>query len=116
MLEHLVSEYVPIIVHILEIMGIVVITIGSFKAFYYYILEVIFRKRAMAKHQFATSMAVGLEFKLAAEILKTVLVKTLDELFILGAVFLLRVLMTFVIQWEIKQDSTGDIENRNKEG
>lgn len=103
MLEHLIATYVPIIVHILELMGIIVITIGSFKAFYYYILEVIFKRKTKVKHQFATSMATGLEFKLAAEILKTVLVKTLDELLILGAVFLLRVLMTFVIQWEIKQ-------------
>lgn len=104
MLEHLMTKYVPLIVHILEFMGIVVITIGAFKAFYFYILEIFFKKDIRFKHQFATSMATGLEFKLAAEILKTVLIKTLDELFILGAVFLLRVLMTFVIQWEIKQD------------
>ena len=56
-------------------------------------------------------MATGLEFKLAAEILKTVLVKNLDELVILGAVFLLRVLMTVVIEWEIKQDNN---ENNRK--
>lgn len=104
MLEHLMAKYVPFIVHILEFMGIVVITIGAFKAFYFYILEIFFKKDVKFKHQFANAMATGLEFKLAAEILKTVLIKTLDELFILGAVFLLRVLMTFVIQWEIKQD------------
>lgn len=104
MLEHLIAKSVPFIVHILEFMGIVVITIGAFKAFYFYILEIFFKKDVKFKHQFATSMATGLEFKLAAEILKTVLIKTLEELFILGAVFLLRVLMTFVIQWEIKQD------------
>lgn len=97
------TRYLPIIVHILEVMGIIVITIGAFKAFYYYTLEIILKKKTKIKHQFASSMATGLEFKLAAEILKTVLIKTLDELFILGAVFLLRVLMTFVIQWEIKQ-------------
>lgn len=103
MLENLMVKYLPFIVHILELMGIIVITIGAFKAFYFYILEVFFKKSVKFKHQFATSMATGLEFKLAAEILKTVLIKTLNELLILGAVFLLRVLMTFVIQWEIKQ-------------
>jgi len=40
--------------------------------------------------------------KLAAEILKTVLVKSLDELIILGALFLIRALMTFVLEREIK--------------
>lgn len=103
MLEHLMATYIPLIIHILEFMGVVVVTIGAFKAFYFYVLEMFFKKDVHFKHQFATSMATGLEFKLAAEILKTVLIKTLDELFILGAVFLLRVLMTFVIQWEIKQ-------------
>lgn len=49
-------------------------------------------------------MATGLEFKLAAEILKTVLIQNLNELIILGSIFLLRVLMTIVIEWEIRQD------------
>lgn len=112
MLEHLMAKYVPFIVHILEFMGIIAITIGAFRAFYYYIQEIIFKKKVKFKHQFATAMATGLEFKLAAEILKTVLIKTLDELFILGAVFLLRVLMSFVIEREIKQDNK---ENKDVE-
>lgn len=112
MIEHILNHYLPFIVHILEVMGIIVITIGAFKAFYYYMLEVLFKRKTKVKHQFASSMATGLEFKLAAEILKTVLIKTLDELFILGAVFLLRVLMTLVIQWEIKQ---GNDENENED-
>lgn len=105
MLEELMTKYIPILVSIFEIMGVIIITIGAFKAFYFYLSNGLFSKKYGFKHQFATAMATGLEFKLAAEILKTVLVKTLDELVILGAVFLLRVLMTFVIEWEIKQDS-----------
>lgn len=54
-------------------------------------------------------MITALEFKLAAEILKTVLVKSLDELIILGALFLIRALMTFVLEREIK-----DSEKHNK--
>ena len=53
-------------------------------------------------------MAMSLEFKLAAEILKTVLVRTLDEIIILGAIILLRALMTLIIHWEIKQDAHAD--------
>ena len=105
MLEEFMSKYIPILVTIFEIMGVIIITIGAFTAFYYYLRKLLLKRDVTFKHQFATAMATGLEFKLAAEILKTVLVKTLDELVILGAVFLLRVLMTFVIQWEIKQDS-----------
>lgn len=108
MFEHIIYTIVPVLVHILELMGIIVITIGSFKAFYYICMQALFKRNYEVKHQFATALATGLEFKLAAEILKTVLIRTLNELVILGAVFLLRVLMTFVINWEIKQGSKLD--------
>ena len=50
----------------------------------------------------AEGLATGLEFKLAAEILKTVLIQSLDELYILGAVILLRALMSILIHFEMK--------------
>jgi uncharacterized membrane protein len=115
MIEELLTKYIPILVSIFELMGVIVITVGAFTAFYYYLKKIIYKKDYGFKHQFATAMATGLEFKLAAEILKTVLVKTLDELVILGAVFLLRVLMTFVIEWEIKQDNNENAMKNNKD-
>jgi len=41
---------------------------------------------------------------LAAEILKTVIVRNFDEMYILAAIILLRAILTFVIHWEIKSD------------
>ncbi|MBR6739231.1 MAG: DUF1622 domain-containing protein, partial [Oscillospiraceae bacterium] len=49
-------------------------------------------------------LASGLEFKMAAEILKTVLVRSLDELVILGAVILLRALLSVLIHVEMKAE------------
>ena len=46
--------------------------------------------------------ALSLEFKMAAEILKTVLVRDLKELLVLGAVILLRALLSFLIHFEMK--------------
>lgn len=111
-MEHFINIIIPFLVHILELMGIIVITVGSFKAFYYICMQALFKRNYEIKHQFATALATGLEFKLAAEILKTVLIRSLDELVILGAVFLLRVLMTIVIDWEIKQGSKMDTEKK----
>lgn len=113
-MEHFINIIIPFLVHILELMGIIVITVGSFKAFYYICMQALFKRNYEIKHQFATALATGLEFKLAAEILKTVLIRSLDELVILGAVFLLRVLMTIVIDWEIKQGSKMDTETNKK--
>ena len=45
---------------------------------------------------------MGLEFKMAAEILKTVLVQSMEELYMLGAVILLRALLSLLIHYEIK--------------
>ncbi len=105
MFENILESVLPIIIGILETMGIFIITLGAFRAFYHYVKTLIFKNHYPIKHQFANSMATGLEFKLAAEILKTVLIQSLHELVILGSIFLLRVLMTVVIEWEMKEDA-----------
>ena len=63
----------------------------------------------------AEGLATGLEFKLAAEILKTVLIQSLDELYILGAVILLRALMSVLIHFEMKNTHTKKKEEEPKE-
>lgn len=104
MLEELLNSALPVIIHILEIMGAIILTIGAFQAFYDYIKNKFGNSEYTIKYQFANSMVTALEFKLAAEILKTVLVRTIDELIILGSIFLLRVLMTFVLEREMKME------------
>lgn len=47
-------------------------------------------------------MITTLDFKLAAEILKTVTIKSMDELVILASVFIIRIIMTFVLEKEMK--------------
>ncbi|WP_294133252.1 DUF1622 domain-containing protein [uncultured Clostridium sp.] len=102
MLEHIFDILLPILIHIFELMGVIVLTVGAFTAFYHYVKSKFGKEGYSLKYQFANSMITALEFKLAAEILKTVLVKSLDELIILGALFLIRALMTFVLEREIK--------------
>ena len=109
MLEHIFDKLLPILIHIFELMGVIVLTVGAFTAFYHYVKSKFGKEGYSLKYQFANSMITALEFKLAAEILKTVLVKSLDELVILGALFLIRALMTFVLEREIK-----DSEKHNK--
>lgn len=103
-MEELMTKYLPIIIHILELMGIFVITIGAFKAFYHYLKSLFGNDNYPLKYQFANSMAMGLEFKLSAEILKTVLIRNLSELAIVASIIILRAFMTFIIQYEMKQD------------
>ena len=104
MIEHVIELILPHIISICELIGILVVTISAFKAFYQYIKQFITHRNTDFKVQLAQGLASGLEFKMAAEILKTVLVRSLDELIILGAVILLRALLSVLIHLEMKAD------------
>ena len=109
-MEKLFMKYLPILVHIFELMGIFIISVGAITAFYHYLRTLIFKNKFAIKHQFANSMALGLEFKLAAEIIKTVLIRTFMELAIIGSIIPLRLFMTIIINWEMKQDSKEEMK------
>ncbi|MBE6049945.1 MAG: DUF1622 domain-containing protein [Clostridium sp.] len=85
-------------------MGIIVILIGSVKAFYHFIIGMFSKSDYPIKFKFANTLATGLEFKLAGEILKTVLVKNLDEIIIIAAVSLLRGFMSLIFYFEMKNE------------
>ena len=100
-LEHILLQIVPVIVYTMEAMGVFVITLGAIKAFGKYTLTLFDFSNTYIKLEFAKALALGLEFKMGAEILKTLLVRDLDELIILASIVILRFILTFVIHWEI---------------
>lgn len=63
-----------------------------------------FRHDAAMRLKLANGLATGLEFKLGSEILRTVLVRDLSEIAIVGAIILLRAALAFLIHWEIKNE------------
>lgn len=68
-----------------------------------------FRKEPEIRLSLAQGIALSLEFKMGGELLRTVIVREWKELLILGAVILLRAALTFLLHWEIKE------ETKNKE-
>ncbi|ASW41985.1 DUF1622 domain-containing protein [Clostridium isatidis] len=103
MLEGIVELVTPIIISILELMGILIIIVGAIKAFYKFALGILTKKSFPIKVEFAQSLTLALEFKLGAEILKTVIVRSLEEMYILAAIIILRAILAFVIHWEMKE-------------
>ena len=83
-------------------MGIFVVAISTCKAFWLYCRGLVTRHPCNIKFDLANGLATSLEFKMAAEILKTVLVRDLKELAVLGAVILLRALLSLLIHFEMK--------------
>lgn len=105
MFEEYFNMIVLLIVHLLEIMGILVILFGAGKAFYLYIRNRLNPDAADLKLDLARALALSLEFKLGGEILRTVITKTLNEMLILAFIITLRAILTFVIHYEIKFDT-----------
>lgn len=52
----------------------------------------------------AEGIALALEFKIGSEILRTVIVRSIGEIAILGSVILLRGALAFLVQWEIRNE------------
>ena len=102
MLDKLIEIILPEIISVLELMGIVVVTVSALGAFWRYLRSLVTRTPCDVKFALANGLALSLEFKMAAEILKTVLVRELQELLVLGAVILLRALLSFLIHFEMK--------------
>ena len=103
MLEHLVEGFLAILIPACELMGISIVGVSALGAFGHYLSSLVTRTPYDVKFQLANGLALSLEFKMAAEILKTVLVRDLGELTVLGAVIILRALLSFLIHFEMKQ-------------
>lgn len=117
-LEIISSQITHALIFLMEGMGVFIIAFGAIKAFGKYTMKFFDFSDDSIKLEFAKALALGLEFKLGAEILKTLMVRTLDELVILGSIVILRVALTFVIHWEIKSgtaDSSSGVEKRIKD-
>ena len=62
------------------------------------------RGNAQTRIQLAEGISTALLFKMGGEVLRTVIVRTWDELAILGAIIVLRGMLTFLLHWEIRSD------------
>ena len=103
--DHLLTETVMLCIHLLELFGIFVIVFGCIKAFLQYLRAGFNTEGREIKLELAKILAFALEFKLGGEILRTVITKNMNELYMLGAVILLRSFLTLVIHYEIKFES-----------
>ena len=92
MLEHMMHDYLPVLIHIIEIIGIFIIVTGVLKAFVQYLKGLSGNNNTFGlRHDLGTAMVTGLEFKMAAEILRTVIVRTKEEIIMLAAIMVFQV-------------------------
>lgn len=107
-LNTVIETVLPYIIAILELMGIFVVTWSGIKSFLHYVQNSFFKKHYELQFDLANGLATALEFKMAAEILKTVLIREMRELIILGAIIILRALVTLILHFEMKGSKHND--------
>ncbi len=88
-----------------EYVGVAVIAISGIRGLINYL-----RREPRTRLILAQGLAMGLEFKLGSEILRTVIVRSLSEIAIVGGIIVLRATLTILLHWEIKNEKEDLIE------
>ena len=100
--ENILHAVAEIAVYTLELIGILIILIGSFKAIANIVSRLAKKEPVNVVIELGKSLALALEFKMGAEIINTVIVRDLKELGVLAIVILIRALLAVLIHWEMK--------------
>ena len=82
-----------------EFIGVGIIIFSGLRGFWSYL-----HRSPETKLTLALGLAMGLEFKLGSEILRTVVVRDWKEIGTVAGIIALRAALTFLIHWEIKEE------------
>jgi uncharacterized membrane protein len=102
--ESVLHSVAEITVSTLELIGILIIIIGSMRALAQILIKLKKKQPINVVIELGKALALALEFKMGAEIVNTVIVRDLKELGILAIVIALRAILAILIHWEIKNE------------
>ena len=97
LMELALYDIVQIATVALELFGIAVLVFTAVKCF----IRWLRKDHENIRLELAQGIALALEFKMGGEVLRTVVVREWSELGILGAIIVLRAMLTLLIHWEI---------------
>lgn len=109
-LHHLLVEIVAIAIILFEYIGVFILIAAGIRGTIQYI-----KRDPLTGLNLAKGMAMGLEFKLGSEILKTVTVQDYREILMVAGIIVLRASLTFLIHWEIGHMESHDQDNKHIE-
>ena len=91
-------------IYTLELVGIIVVIIGAVSTVVQAVRAANHKESRNLVITLGKHLALALEFKMGAEIIKTVIIKDISELLILAFVIVLRAALALLIHWEIKAE------------
>ena len=121
MLERIVEGYKSLLYPLaeisastLELIGVIIIIVGSVRALIRLFGCLRKKQPFHVVVDLGKALSLALEFKMGAEIIKTVIIHNLEELAILGVVIIIRALLAFIIHWEVRTEMKESQETESK--
>jgi uncharacterized membrane protein len=106
--EHWLAEAVDLLVRLVEAAGAVIIFVGAMTAFVRFVIVGLRTRRTRSfvpvRLGLGRFLALGLEFQLASDILRTAIAPTLREIAELAAVAAIRTALNYFLGREIKEE------------
>ena len=99
----IIETLVNYVAYTMEIIGIIIIIISAIKALYIFVKDGFKFNNMHVSLTIAEGLSMSLGFLLAAEIVLSIMIKTVPNLIVLVGIAALRVGLTFVLHWEITQ-------------
>ena len=109
------KEVVEILAYVFSCIGILVIVYGGVKTFIRYVGRKFSPHVHDLKMELLETMSFALGFMMVGEILHTIVAESVSSLIVLGAIVVLRTILTLVIHYEIKFDKVNGIEEEKHE-
>lgn len=98
-MESFLENVASIAILLFEFIGVLIIIWSGFNGFLKWL-----QHSGDTRIYLARGLAMGLEFKMGSEILRTVIVREWKEIGIVAGIIALRAALTFLIHWEIKEE------------
>lgn len=86
-------------IFIFDFIGVLILIWVGLKGIYNFL-----HKDSQTGLKLAQGMATSLQFKIGGEILRTVVIREVSEIFLVGGIIVLRIALMILIQWEIKNE------------
>ncbi|MCF0259498.1 MAG: DUF1622 domain-containing protein [Erysipelotrichaceae bacterium] len=96
-LHEFVIEIARISMYLLELISVIIIVYTTVVAFYKLI-----KKKPLARVYLLHGQSVGLSFKLGSEILRTVTARSIEDIWEVFLLIIIKALMVLLIEWELK--------------
>lgn len=113
-LEILLETVVPLVVSLAEIVGLAIILFSLFRASYHYIRDTFFHDDYDFHHEMTSGLTTALEFLLAAEVSRTIILPTFTSVLLLAGTFGLRALMSLLLHAEMRTARAEKAEARRE--